>query len=127
MSHKNSEEIFWLAINAYHEARGESFAGMKAVCHVVLNRAKRREQTVKEVVLAPMQFSWHNGGVFPAIKEYGSLCTAFKAAEEALSEWQKGECLHGADHYFADYIKPPVWAKEMKKVAEIGKHIFFRS
>ncbi len=66
------EKIFWLAVNAYHEARGEPFSGQKAVCHVVLNRASLRKQTVKEVILAPFQFSWHNGGIFPPIDDYPS-------------------------------------------------------
>ena len=41
-------QLFWLTINLYHEARGEPFEGMKAVCHVVLNRAERRKMPVKE-------------------------------------------------------------------------------
>jgi spore germination cell wall hydrolase CwlJ-like protein len=31
-----------------------------------------------------------------------------------------------ADHYFADYIKPPYWARGKKPVALIGKHKFYR-
>ncbi len=121
------EKIFWLAVNAYHEARGEPFSGQKAVCHVVLNRASLRKQTVKEVILAPFQFSWHNGGIFPPIDDYPSFCRAFHAAEIAFKEHRRGDFFGGADHYFADYIAPPSWSKGMRQVTKIGHHIFFQS
>lgn len=121
-------DLMWLALNAYHEAMGESFEGQVAVCHVVLNRAADRRKSVKETVLAPMQFSWANGGARPAIKDYAALESCFKAADQAANkERPQGDNLQGADHYYADYIAKPSWAKGMKQVAKIGRHIFFRS
>jgi len=121
-------DLMWLAINAYHEARGETFEGQVAVCHVVLNRAAGRRKTVKETVLAPMQFSWANGGTRPAIKDYVALESGMKAADQAANkERPRGDNLQGADHYYADYIDMPSWAKGMKQVAKIGRHIFYRS
>ncbi len=124
---KSCNDLFWLAANAYHEARGEPFKGQKAVCHVVLNRAKKRRQSIKGVVLAPMQFSWYNGGVLPPIKDYESFIVALKAASATLKEQRHGEFLQGADHYFADYIQAPAWSKSMTRITKIGRHIFFRS
>lgn len=121
------ENVFWMGINVYHEARGESVEGQVAVCHVVLNRAKKGRKTCKEVILKPWQFSWHNGGKFPAITNYESLAASFSAAEKAMAENSSGNNLSGADHYFADYIDPPEWSKGMTKVAKIGRHTFFRA
>ena len=123
----NAEDLFWLAINAYHEARGEEDAGVKAVCHVVLNRCKKRKRSVKDVVLQPYQFSWANDGARPAVKEYEALQRCIELAMETCKEQLVGKTLSNADHYFAEYITPPVWAKEMTKITKIGKHTFFRA
>jgi hypothetical protein len=32
----------------------------------------------------------------------------------------------GADHYFADYIKPPKWAAKMAYQAKVGRHLFYK-
>jgi len=127
-------DLLWLALNAYHEARGESFEGQVAVCHVVLNRAANRRKSVKEIVLAPFQFSWANGGERPAIKDYAAFEQCMKAADLAANrERTQGSNLQGADHYYAysgkNAIKEPYWVKKgnMKEVARIGHHIFYRS
>ena len=122
-----NENLFYLAINIYHEARSEPFEGQVAVGHVVMNRAERRHISCKGVVLQPMQFSWHNGGRFPEIKEYNALLTSFTAAEKVLEERMDGNTFGGADHYFADYIKAPYWSKGMDFVCKIGVHKFYRS
>lgn len=122
-----AEDLFWLAVNAYHEARGESDEGVKAVCCVVLNRCNRRRKSIKEVVLEPYQFSWANKGARPAITDYQSLVRCIDLAQEAYRDFAAGKNLSLADHYFADYIQPPTWAQSLTKVCKIGKHIFYRS
>lgn len=123
-----ADDLFWLSVNAYHEARGEPFEGIVAVCHVVLNRAANKRKSVKETVLQPMQFSWANGDARPPIKDYASLESCMRAADQAANrERPAGDNLQGADHYYADTIKMPSWAKSMKQVAKIGHHIFYRS
>lgn len=42
----------------WHEARGESLAGKKAVQEVILNRAMATGKTVCAVIKEPYQFSW---------------------------------------------------------------------
>ena len=32
----------------------------------------------------------------------------------------------GADHYYADYIAAPKWARGRTPTARIGRHLFFR-
>lgn len=129
----NAEDLTWLAINAYHEARGETLDGMVAVCHVVLNRAAASRASVFAVVVKPFQFSWANGGARPPIKEYAAFSRCIQAAMTAIEERSKGNSLAGADHYYAyrgsGAIKEPSWvqAGNMREVARIGNHVFFRS
>jgi len=127
-------DLMWLALNAYHEARGESFDGQVAVCHVVLNRAANRRQTIKDVILDPWDFSWCNDGARPPVKNYEAFESCIKAADQAANrERPQGSNLQGADHYYAwsgpGAIKEPWWVKKgkMQEVAKIGHHIFYRS
>ena len=120
-------DIFWLAINIYHEARGESTEGQEAIGHVCFNRAEKRKMSIKDIVLQPFQFSWHNRNKFPPITEYESLLNCLDVANKVAIDRQRGnDPMNGADHYFADYIDPPEWAKGMTMICKIGKHIFYR-
>lgn len=128
-----ADDLTWMAINAYHEAQGEPFGGKVAVCHAVFNRAASRKLTVKEVVLQPKQFSWANTGKRPPIKNYAVFIDCMKAAMAAEADRVQGNTLAGADHYYAfsgpNAIKEPHWVKagNMREVARIGNHVFFRS
>ena len=122
------EPIFWLAMNIYHEARGEQLAGQVAVGHVVLNRAERQGKPVKDIVLAPYQFSWANGNARPSVNDYDSMLESFEAAAIVLNERLEGKTLGGADHYHAITMsKFPTWVKGMTVVKTIGNHRFYRS
>lgn len=130
MTNLGVSALFWLMVNAYHEARGETDEGVKAVCHVVMNRAEAQGKSVEAVVLAPYQFSWANGGIRPALKDYAAMERCLRLAYEAAKERRDGYRLDGADHYYAPAAmaggKAPSWAKGMKEVAKIGGHIFFK-
>lgn len=121
------EQILWLAICLYHEARGEPKEGQVAVAHVVLNRVEKDAKSVKDVVLRPWQFSWANNGARPPITDYAAFCECVKSVAACFAERLEGKTFHGADHYFADYITVPKWAARMKRVATIGRHIFYRN
>jgi len=123
-----TEDIFWAAINIYHEGRGEPTEGQEAIGHVCYNRAAKKRKSIKEIVLQPYQFSWHNNNKFPVISEYEALRQCFVIAEVVQLERNHGiDPTCGADHYFADYIDPPSWAQDMEKICKIGKHTFYRS
>lgn len=49
--------LLCMALNVYHESRGESIAGQIAVAQVTMNRAGQ-ERNVCNVALEPNQFSW---------------------------------------------------------------------
>ena len=130
---KAEEDLFWMAINAYHEARGEGYDGIKAVCHVVLNRSVKRKQRVKDVVFEKSQFSWTIQKPAPKILDKDAFYECQRAAEDAFSEHVNGDDLHGADHYYAfsgpNKIKEPYWVKagKMTEVARIRHHVFYHS
>ncbi len=120
------DQLTWLAINLYHEARGEPEEGQLAVCHVVLNRVAKRGLSIKDVVLQPMQFSWANSGARPPIKDYGALENCLLIAQQAINERLLGEVFYKADHYYNPNKADPRWARSMRPVKTIGNHIFLR-
>jgi N-acetylmuramoyl-L-alanine amidase len=121
-----SDHKFWLAINLYHEARGECLEGQIAIGHVVINRALKKGVTVKDVILKPFQFSWHNGNKFPPIGDYEALASCLNASEEIINERLSGKDLWRADHYFNPWKVTPKWAEKMKFIKRVGNHDFYR-
>jgi len=124
-----------LARNVYFEARGEPVAGQFAVAEVTMNRKASRlfPRTVCEVVY---QKTWD-----PIRKRQVSAFswTEFSKLPEPTGEdWQRAQQvakavyynrytpqLQGALYFHATYIRPE-WAKEKRRVARIGRHVFYR-
>jgi spore germination cell wall hydrolase CwlJ-like protein len=131
----HKQNLTCLARNVYFEARGEPLAGQYAVAEVTMNRKASRlyPRTVCEVVYQknwdPLRkryvgaFSWTE---FDALPEPGGeeWQRAWRVAE-AVYYGKEVPKLQGALHFHAAYIKPD-WAKSKKRVARIGKHIFYR-
>lgn len=117
--------LLCLALNVYHEARGEPFAGQMAVAQVTLRRAQFDERKVCKVVVAPRQFSWTNKRQ-PKPTERAAWGRAVLAAKKALL-WAKGvgpDHSNGATHFHARYVKP-YWSRVGTRVAVIGGHYFY--
>ena len=100
---------------------------MRAVAEVIRNRAANRGQTVKEVCLAKWQFSGWNDKerAKKFIKSQPDWVTA-----RARSAWEasaNGSLVGSADHYFADYIRKPSWARSMRFCGQFGRHMFYQS
>ncbi len=124
-----------LARNIYFEARGEPVAGQFAVAEVTMNRKASRlfPHTVCEVVY---QKTWD-----PIRKRHVAAFswTEFdKMPEPRGEDWQRAQQvaktvyynrytpqLQGALYFHATYIRPE-WAKEKRRVARIGRHVFYR-
>lgn len=119
-----------LALNAYHEARGEPFDGQVAVGQVALRRAGHDPARVCREIYRPNQFSWTatrpRGSALPHRADPAWL-RAKQAARVALL-WAMGAPLPdysgGATHYHAAHVRPH-WAKSMDQVAVIGDHLFY--
>ena len=114
-----------LALNAYHEARGEPFQGQVAVSQVVLRRARFDQRRVCKVVYAHRQFSWT--AARPTVQDRAAWAKAVRAAQVAML-WARGvgrDHSAGATHYHTTAVCPR-WSAGMKQVAAIGEHKFYR-
>ena len=135
-----------LALNMYHEARGQGIAGELAVTAVVLNRVndKRYPNTICEVVeQGPTRTSWQDPKIRFPVKnrcQFSWFCDGksdtprnkkiynrmYNLADAILgNEISFLDITGGATHYHADYVSP-AWAKTKMKTVEIQDHIFYR-
>lgn len=116
-----------LALNVYHEARGDSVEGQAAVALVTINRAKLSGKEVCEVVFEPRQFSWTIVGAVgqrilpshhPKEKDAWE-----KAKQVALSALYMKDFTGGATHFHEASINPK-WPH--KRIGRWGSHIFYK-
>ena len=116
-----------VALTLLAEARGEGKDGMAAVAAVINQRAINRNLTPEQVCLQRKQFSCWNGKTEADLLHlYTSKMAPWALYLERNIKRINRAKIGNADHYFADYIKPPYWAKGEKPVAVIGKHKFYR-
>lgn len=130
-SHSYDLEI--LARTLWGEARGEGKDGMEAVAATIMERvaSPKWPDSVAAVCLQPWQFSaWNkndpNRAKLLTINEANlHYRTALSVAKDAM-EGKLSTSVSGANHYFADWINPPSWARSMDFVGKVGKHNFYR-
>lgn len=143
-----------LALTLWAEARGEPDAGVQAVGCVIRNRAKNPGwwgRTLREVCLAPGQFSCWNPGTDPnhvklmqraerLLKGLPILDRRFQEIEVLAAGIQADlveDITKGSDHYYSpEGMVPkhrvPAWAQHPKTkaalvpTAVIGRHRFYR-
>lgn len=122
--------VFILALAIYRESSGEPFPGKLAVGQVIETRVQDRRwpDNYRDVILQPWQFSAFNKKDpnvtrFPAENEQ-AWAESVRAAQLVLNS--DDDFARGANHYFADYIEPPNWAKGKDPVLKIGRHIFVK-
>ena len=124
-----------LARNVYFEARGEPITGQFAVAEVTMNRKASRlfPRTVCEVVYQkswdPIRkrqvaaFSWTEFGTMPEPR--GEEWQRAQQVARAVYYNRYQPQLQGALYFHATYIRPE-WAKEKRRIARIGRHVFYR-
>ena len=122
----NGQELGCLAMNIYHEGRGESAKGRAAIASVTMNRVRssRYPNTVCEVVWQRKQFSWT--AVAPrhhVIKDPKAWSQALVVAQLFLSGAQIS-LVGDATHYHTIHVQPE-WRDSSKLVALVGDHIFY--
>jgi spore germination cell wall hydrolase CwlJ-like protein len=129
------QELYCLAMNIYHEARGEPLSGQYAVGEVTMNRVFSEEypDTICEVVhqkhYNPKSKTWSTAFSWTEYDYSVNLRSkpwkqAYHIAREVYEDDYERR-LDGALFYHAKYVKPG-WAKRYEKVATIGKHIFYK-
>jgi len=115
--------FFLLALNIYHEGRGEPLAGQIMICHTVLNRADDDYGKIEEVIFSPYQFSW-TADRNKYVKDYAAFMDCKKAVVKCLQQRKRGYTGLGVTHYHGVDITPE-WASNLEPVVMIGKHIFY--
>lgn len=129
-----------LALNVYHEARGESVRGQMAVVAVTLNRVAISSfpNTVCAVVHqglhdsngAPLrdqcQFSWYCDGKSDTPRDSAAWAQVQVATQQAVEQYgDRGyDVTRGADHYHAAWVDPH-WADPQQVTRQIGVHTFY--
>jgi len=131
-----------VARTVWGEARSEGINGMRAVAHVICNRAgdNRWPSDHADVCTQPSQFSCWNqddpnrerlvGVEWTDVNfqhAYALSCTAIIPVSHGSHG--NGDPTHGANHYCTAQLledSPPAWADLKKITARIGNHVFFR-
>ncbi len=122
----NGVELHCLALNVYHEARGESYAGRLAVARVTLNRVRSDvfPDSICEVVWQPHQFSWTHDEHPDKPDNRRAWEDALEVARNALDSHHESTHLGNVTHFHADNVWPH-WAEEQILVTVIGNHLFY--
>ena len=135
-----SAAVMCLAMNLYHETRGETLAGNIAVGYVTMNRVAdpRYPDTICGVVhqakyhgwdlVNPIknrcQFSWYCDGLSDNPQDGKAMLESVILAQHIIAGTVT-DISEGATHYHATYVNP-YWADDMTVVLEVGQHIFYK-
>ena len=114
----------------YYEAGFEPIEGRRAVAQVVLNRVRHPAfpNSVCGVVYdgssrPGCQFSFTCDGSLRRAPSASAWAAAERVAREALAG-QVASTVGTATHYHANYVAP-YWAPRLRKLSQIGAHIFY--
>lgn len=148
------QDVDTMARTIYGEARGEDLQGMRAVGHVIWNRARNPgwwsriwlsdlnegwdasladipDDSIEAVCRKPWQFSpWNHGNPNRAKVEDVSLDNkrfrdAFYATL-AVIQGRAGDPTDGSTHFYAPGVMdPPTWIENATLHASIGGHKFY--
>lgn len=129
---KLDDSVTCLAMNIYHEARGETLKGYMGVASVTLNRTLHTKfpSSVCGVVKQKKQFSWvhyrknHSVKGEPASYRKAVLIAVLMKVGYQISP-ETFDVTDGATFYHERKIKPK-WAKHMKKTVGIRNHIYYK-
>lgn len=149
-------EVYCLATNIYHEARGEPLDGQIAVASVTINRVQDRRwpNTICEVVyqaqydpetqqprLYRCQFSWYCDGEEREISFRRAYFreNVVEIRDIEMKAWVESVELallielavvkdntNGATHYYNSNLVHPRWAQYYTRTVRYGQHVFYR-
>ena len=144
------EELYCLAINSYHEARGEGFDDKLATAQVVMNRVnsvKFPDDVCAVITDGPVRESWKTrqqqdidplDRVYYPVKhrcQFSWYCDGRSDAIYNLAGWEDSvvaaflvqpgfgeDIVDGATHYYAHDIVSPSWAERMEVTVKLKGH-----
>jgi spore germination cell wall hydrolase CwlJ-like protein len=127
--------LLCMALNIYHEARGEMIPGQYAVANVTMNRAKTSENVCR-VVTEKNQFSWTINLVKKQGDKFVLKPSGYPKNEQAWKlAWHiarysmanpQYDFTHGATFYHAVYVSPK-WRHSVERTKRMGAHIFYKT
>lgn len=123
-----------LAAGIYFEARGEPVAGQAAVAQVILNRVRNPNYPNTVCGVVYQNKTWRNRCQFSfacdGIRDRIASPAYWKTAQEVGQAVTAGVIwfpeIGSSTHYHATYVNPR-WARTMKRMKKIGRHIFYRT
>lgn len=126
-----------LAMNIYHEARGESLAGQIATANVVMNRVNSPKYPDSICSVVKQGHYWKNHPIRNRCS-FSWWCDGAADTPQHDESWSQSVSLaykiqggfipditDGATHYHATYVMP-YWADDYYAIAQIGDHIFYK-
>lgn len=118
---KSNNELRCLALNMYHEARGQGKIGMLLVGHVTMNRVKHKNypNTICKVVYQHKQFSWVHTIKDHTPKEKKSWKLAQDLAKLVIN--RTFDRSNGALFFHNKNISP-YWSKDNDEIQKLDKH-----
>jgi len=122
----SGQELGCLAMNIYHEARGEPEMGKLAVAAVTMNRVNNKHypDSVCGVVWQNKQFSWTSA------KPESQIIKDSKAWENALEIAQRfmsgsGLSVVGKATHYHNLAVSPAWKDNQRLITQVGNHLFY--
>ena len=122
----SGHELGCLALNIYHEGRGENTKGQSAIAAVTMNRVQSKHfpDTVCEVVWQRKQFSWTNiASRHHSVIDQSAWKKALMIAKLFLDGAQMAD-VGQATHYHASYVRP-YWIASKQLIGKVGNHYFY--
>lgn len=111
-----------LALNVYHEARGEPMEGKVAVALTTINRARAANCEICDAVFQPSQFSWTIGWD----RKHPPKGPEWEDAKMvALASLYMKDYTGGAIYYHEKGVSP-AWARTKELIGRWGNHLFYR-
>lgn len=123
-----------LRLCLWGEARGEQAEGQLAVAWVIKNRADKQGNSIKEVILAPWQFSSFNHddpNRDKMLSAHQFDPTGWARINAVCDLFESGYTIDptkGATHYYVERMpNPPKWGRghpTWDETAVVGRHVF---
>ncbi len=128
------------ARTGYAEASSEGRDGLRAVIHVINNRAKQRGWSLAEVCMHGPAFSCWNAllTIRDKVVANPDRIRVVKAADndpvlvmareivDKVVDGGDNDLTSGATHYYVLNTPAPDWAASMQCCGIIGKHVFYK-
>ena len=121
-------QVICLALNLYHEDRGGSAAGVKAVAFSTRNRVRlSSSHNFCDVIWEKGQYVWTKrsiAGIMP--KEKASWERMVSISRDVVTNADLDDPTQGANSFYSRKITPPRWAHRSRVHLTIGTLVFVK-